>query len=117
MWSVSWASLVAQKVKNLPAMQDTQVWSLGQEDPLEMGMATTPVFLPGEFPWTEESGGLKSMVSQRGGHDWATNTLTFHDPSNKMCSSGQIWSFGHSDNLGIDVKKHPGNQVSGVYCI
>ena len=42
---------------------------LGQEGPLEMGMATTPVFLPGEFPRTEESGGLKSMVSQRGGHD------------------------------------------------
>ena len=39
---------MAQKVKNLPAMWKTQVWSLGQEDPLQKGMATTPVFLPGE---------------------------------------------------------------------
>ena len=45
----SMAVLVAQMVKNLPAMQETQVQSLGQEDPLEKGMATTPVFLPGEF--------------------------------------------------------------------
>ena len=45
----SWASLVAQMVKNLPAMQEMQVRSLGQEDPLEKGMATTPVFLPGKF--------------------------------------------------------------------
>ena len=43
------ASLVAQMVKNLPAMQDTQVWSLGQKYSLEKGMATHPVFLPGEF--------------------------------------------------------------------
>ena len=43
------ASLVAQKVKNLPAMQETWDQSLDREDPLEKGMATTPVFLPGEF--------------------------------------------------------------------
>ena len=43
------ASLVAQMVKNLPAMQETQVQSLDQDNPLEKGMATTPVFLPGEF--------------------------------------------------------------------
>ena len=42
-------SLVAQMVKNLPAMQETQVPSLGLEDPVEKGTATTPVFLPGEF--------------------------------------------------------------------
>ena len=44
-----WASLVAQTVTNLPAMQETQVHSLGQEDSLEKGVATTPVFLPAEF--------------------------------------------------------------------
>ena len=44
-----WASLVTQLVKSLPAMQETQVRSLGQEYPLRKGMATTPVFLPGEF--------------------------------------------------------------------
>ena len=43
-----WASLVAHMVKNLPAMQETQIWSLGWEDPLEKGMATPPVLLPGE---------------------------------------------------------------------
>ena len=44
-----WALLVAQMVKNPPAMQETQVWSLHQNDPLEKGTPTTPVFLPGEF--------------------------------------------------------------------
>ena len=50
----SWASLVAQIVKNPPAMQETWVQSLGWEDPLEEGMARHSVFLPGESPWTEE---------------------------------------------------------------
>ena len=48
----SLGSLVAQLVKNLPATEETWVQSLGWEDPLEEGMVTTPVFLPGEFPWT-----------------------------------------------------------------
>ena len=66
------SSLVAQMVKTLPAMQETWVWSLGWEDPLEEGIAT-PVFLSGESPWTEEPGGLQSMGLQRVGHDWLTN--------------------------------------------
>ena len=53
----SWASLVAQMVNNLPAMQETWVLSLGWEEPLEEVMATTLLFLPGEFPWIEESAG------------------------------------------------------------
>ena len=57
-------SLVAQTVKNLPAVQETQVRSLGREYPLEEEIATHSVFLPGEFPWTEEPGGLQSMGSQ-----------------------------------------------------
>ena len=63
------ASLVAQLVKNPPAMWETWVPSLDWEDPLEEGMATTPVFLPGESPWTEEPGGLQSVGSQRVRHD------------------------------------------------
>ena len=58
-------------VKNPPAMQEpqeTKVRSLGWEDSLEKGMAT-PVFLPGESPWTEEPGRLQSMGLQRVGHD------------------------------------------------
>ena len=63
-----WASLVAQEVKNLPAVPETRVRSLGQEDPLEKGMATHSSildFLPGEIPWTEEPGVLQSIGAQR----------------------------------------------------
>ena len=66
------ASLIAQLVKNLPAMQETSARFLGQEDPLEKGKPTTPVFWPGEFH------GLQSMVLQRVGHDWATFTFILH---------------------------------------
>ena len=62
-------SLVAQLVKNPPAMQEALVLFLGREDPFEEGMATTPVFLPGESPWIEEPSRLQSMGSQRVGHD------------------------------------------------
>ena len=56
-------------VKNLPAMQATPVRSLGQEDPLEKGMATHSSILVWRIPRTEESGRLQSMGSQRVGHD------------------------------------------------
>ena len=69
-------SLLAQTVKNLPAMQETQVQSQDQEDPLEMEKATRSTILAWEIPQTEEPGGLPSMGSQRVGHDWATNTLS-----------------------------------------
>ena len=75
---ISWfsgASLVAQTVKNLPAMQATWVPSLGQEDSLEKGMATHSSILAWRILWTEEAGGLQSMGSQRVRHDWATNFL------------------------------------------
>ena len=62
-------SLVAQMVKNLPAMWETQVRSLGQEDPLEKGMVTHFSVLTWRIPWTEEPGGLQVMGSQRVGHD------------------------------------------------
>ena len=59
-----WASLVAQKVKNPSAMQETWVQSLGMEDPLEKGMATHSNILAWRIPWTEEPGGLQSTGSQ-----------------------------------------------------
>ena len=59
------ASLVVQMVKNLPAVQETQVQSLRQEDPLEKGMATYSNSLAWRIPWTEKPGGLQSMGSQR----------------------------------------------------
>ena len=63
-------------VKNLPAMQETQVWSLGQEDPLEKEMATHSSIFAWRIPRTEEPGGLQSTGLQRVGYDWATNTHT-----------------------------------------
>ena len=63
------ASLVAQTVKNLPAMQETRVRSLGWEDALEKEMAIHSSILAWEIPWTEEPSGLQSMGSQRVGHD------------------------------------------------
>ena len=66
---VSLASLVAQRIKRLPAMQETQVQSLGWEDPLEKEMATHSNILAWRTPWTEEPGGLQSMGSHRVGHN------------------------------------------------
>ena len=60
---------LAQRVKCLPAMQETRVRSLGWEDPLEKEMATHSSILAWKIPWTEEPGGLQSMGSQRVGHD------------------------------------------------
>ena len=60
---------MAQMVKNLPAIKETWVQSLGQEDPLEKGMATHFSILAWRIPWTEEPGGLQSMRSQRAGHN------------------------------------------------
>ena len=60
---------MTQTVKNLPAMQETQVQCLGREDPLEKEMATHSSILACRIPWTKEPGGLQSMGSQRAGHD------------------------------------------------
>ena len=63
------AFLVAQIVKNVPAMQETQVQSLGRKDPLEKRMATHSTILAWRIPWTEEPGGLQSMGSKKVGRD------------------------------------------------
>jgi len=60
-----WAYLVAQTIKNLPAMQDTRIRLLGWEDPLKKGIATHLSILAWRIPWTEEPGGIQSMGSQR----------------------------------------------------
>ena len=64
-----WASLVAQMVKALPAMQETRVRSLSQEDPLEKEMATYSSTLAWKIPWTEEPCRLQSMGLERVGHN------------------------------------------------
>ena len=66
------ASLVAQLVKNLPAMQEAPVPSLGWEDSLEEGMATHYSVLTWRIPWTEKPGGLQSVGSQRVGQEGST---------------------------------------------
>ena len=66
---------MAQTVKNLPAMWETQVQSLGQEDPLEEEMVTHSSILAWRIPWTEKPNGLQTMESQRVRHDRVTNTL------------------------------------------
>ena len=66
-------------VKYLPTMRETQVQSLGQEDPLEKETATDSSILAWRIPWTKEPGGLQSMGSQRVGHDRATShTFPFY---------------------------------------
>ena len=67
---------MAQTVKNLPAMRETQVRSLGWEDVLEKGMATHSRILAWVNAWTEEPGRLQSMGLQRGEHNEVTNTFT-----------------------------------------
>jgi len=63
------ASLVAQMVKNPPAVEETRIQSLGWGDPLEKGMAAVSSILAWRIPWREEPGGLQSMGSQRMEHD------------------------------------------------
>ena len=70
-------SLVGLTVKNLPEMQEMWLQSLGQEDPLEKGMANHSSILTWRIPWTEKPGGLQSTGSQRVRHNQATKTFTF----------------------------------------
>ena len=79
------ASLLAQMVKHLPAMQETWIQSLDREDPLEKDMATYSSTLAWRIPWLEEPGRLQSMGLQRVGHDWATSLR------NKMGSNSSFF--------------------------
>ena len=82
LWITSWhcwASLVAQRLKRLPAIRERWVRSLGQEDHLEKEMATHSSVLAWRIPWTEEPGRLQSMGSQRVGNNWAASlSLSWH---------------------------------------
>ena len=68
-FTIMWTSLVDQMVKHLPTMQETQVRSLGWEDPLEKEMEILSRTIAWKIPWTEEPGGLQSMGSLRVGQD------------------------------------------------
>ena len=69
----------AQMIKNLPAMQETWVRSLGRQDPLKKGRATHSSILVWRIPWTEEPGRLQSMGSKRVGHDCVSNSLLLRE--------------------------------------
>ena len=77
-------SLITQMLKNPPGMQKTQVRSLGQEDPLEKGMAVHSSVLAWRIPQTEDPVRLQSMGSQRVGHDWVP--FTMYDNICNICS-------------------------------
>ena len=88
--AVSWCTtlcptLAAQMIKNLPAVQESQVPSLGWEDPLEKQMATHSSILAWRILWTEEPGGLQSLGSQRVRHNRVTNTCTFTPGTDAVC--------------------------------
>ena len=106
-------------VKNPLAVQETQVRSLGHEEPLEKGMATHFSILAWEIPWTEEAGGLQSTGSQRLGHDWVTNTQSRHTSSSLAAS--KPWDFNH---FGVFLSHwDPGFQlrveimIHGAFCV
>ena len=106
------ASLVAQRLKRLPAVWETWVLSLGWEDPLEKEMATHPSILAWRIPWMEEPGGLQSTGLQRVRHNWATSlsvyvlsmwsvmsyslwpqwTIDHQDPLSMICPRQEYWS-------------------------
>ena len=94
-----WASLVTQMVKNLPAMPDIWVQSLGLEDPLEKEMATHFSILAWRILWTEDSGGLPPwVVSQRVGHDW---WLTHSRYSSLLWFHRDVWKYNGNTKFSV----------------
>ena len=77
------ASLVVQTISNLPAVQENHVRTLGQEDPLEKGVATDSSVLAWRIAWTADPGRLQSMGLQRVRHDWQADTLQSLIPLHK----------------------------------
>ena len=93
---------MAQQVKNPPAMQETQLQSLGWEDPLEQETATHSSIFAWEIPWTEKPGRLQSMGPQRVGHDWAGTKSTYslfavtEQKKTTSAEHGWLWRKGSS---------------------
>ena len=105
--------MVAQMVKRLSAMQETQVWSLGWEDPLEKEMAAHSSILAWKISWTVEPCRLPSMGSQRVGHNWVTLLSLYgslvaqrlkHLPG--MWEKTWVWSLGREDPLEKEMATH-----------
>ena len=98
----NWASLAAQRLKRLPPMRETWVWSLGREDPLEKEMVDHSSILALRIPWTEKPCRLQSTGSQRVGHDWSTSPSPSPSPSQCLfnfyvrCSHSLIYRLNHN---------------------
>ena len=82
-------------VKHLPTLRETQVWSLGREDPLEKEMATHSSTLAWQIPWMEDRGRLQFIGSQKVGHDWATSLFTFFHLVFRTSRTIAIWVISH----------------------
>ena len=88
--STFWASLVAQRLKRLPPMQETRFWeTLGREDPLEKEMIAHSSILAWRIPWMEKPDRLQSMGLQRVGHDWVTFYFIIYLPGLPRWLSGK----------------------------
>ena len=109
-------------VKNPPAMQETWVWSSGQEDPLEKEMATHSSILAWRIPCTEEPGGLHSMALQRVRHDWVINTFTFPlphpciapSPSFSLLVTSSLFSMSVSLFLVLFTRNHNQRKLTNL---
>ena len=116
--NTSFKTTVAQIVKKLPAMPETQVRLLGQEDALEKGMATHSSILAWRILWTEEPGRLQSMGSQRVRHDRVTKAFAFQNNSSVLLYlfRGSVCSFSwlHHMVCGILVSQ-PGMEPAHWY--
>ena len=115
---------MVQMLKNLPTMQETQVQSLGQEDPLEKGMATHCI-LAQRVPWTEEPSRLQSIGLQRVGHNQATNTslhfkqeyllnVSFRSHAKEHGGSWENWAQGLKSHQEVVVAAFLCEAVSSV---
>ena len=115
--------LVVQMVKDLPAMWETWVRSLGREDPLEKGMATHSSILARRIPWTEEPGGLQSTGSQSRTRQ-SDFTFRFHFPTNQAFLSGSevkgsacnVGDLGSTPGLGRSPGEGNGNPLQ-YFCL
>ena len=108
---------MAQTVKNLPAMQETRIWSLGLEDPLKKRKATHSSILAWRIPWTEEpTGRLQSMGPQRIRHDWATKTFsgknTAHNVESLQSLGGRLWRSWDERHSSVP---RPGSRTHGPH--
>ena len=113
----SWASLVAQVVKTLPAMQETWAWSLGWEDPLEKEMATHFSVLDWKVPWIEEPNGLQSSGSWRVRHDWETEMHT-HTTVSHACKRPPTDFQKIQEELGhLHVRYSSSWTLTSTFCI